>query len=135
MAISYINWDASIFAYTVSAHILLVAITLAMALLITISEFIALKYKNKHYEVLAHKLTIALVINFAVGTASGVFMAVELFLFWPKFMEVVGAVAMSSFYAEVFAFLVESITLMIYVYFGTTLKTAGTTGLSAGESL
>jgi len=122
MGVSYINWDASIFAYTISAHILLVAITLAMALLITISEFIALKYKNKHYEVLTHKLTIALVINFAVGTASGVFMAVELFLFWPNFMKVVGAVAMSSFYAEVFAFLVESITLMIYVYFWDNFK-------------
>ncbi len=122
MGISYPDWDAAMFAYTITAHIIIVAITLAMALLITIAEYIALKKKNKHYEVLAHKLSIALVINFAVGTASGVFMAVELMLFWPVFMRVVGAVAMGSFYAEVFAFLVESITLMVYVYFWDNFK-------------
>jgi len=122
MGISYPTWDAAIFAYTITAHILLVSITLAMALLITISEYIALKKKNKHYEALAHKVSIALVINFAVGTASGIFMAVELMLFWPNFMRVVGAVVMSSFYAEVFAFLLESITLMTYVYFWNNFK-------------
>ncbi len=122
MGISYPVWDSAMFAYTISAHILIVAITLAMALLITISEYIALKNKNKYYEALAHKLSIALVINFAIGTASGVFMAVELMLFWPVFMKLVGAVAMLSFYAEVFAFLVESITLMVYVYFWDNFK-------------
>ena len=122
MGISYPVWDSAMFAYTISAHILIVAITLAMALLITISEYIALKKKNKYYEALAHKLSIALVINFAIGTASGVFMAVELMLFWPGFMKLVGAVAMMSFYAEVFAFLVESVTLMVYVYFWDNFK-------------
>ena len=122
MGISYPVWDSAMFAYTISAHILIVAITLAMALLITISEYIALKKKNKYYEALAHKLSIALVINFAIGTASGVFMAVELMLFWPDFMKLVGAVAMMSFYVEVFAFLVESVTLMVYVYFWDNFK-------------
>ncbi|WMT51778.1 MAG: cytochrome ubiquinol oxidase subunit I [Ferroplasma sp.] len=122
MGISYPVWDSAMFAYTISAHIIIVGITLAMALLITIAEYIALKRKNKYYEALAHKLSIALVINFAIGTASGVFMAVELMLFWPVFMRLVGAVAMLSFYAEVFAFLVESITLMVYVYFWDNFK-------------
>ncbi len=122
MGISYPVWDSAMFAYTISAHIIIVAITLAMALLITISEYVALKHKNKYYEALAHKLSIALVINFAIGTASGVFMAVELMLFWPVFMQLVGAVAMLSFYAEVFAFLVESITLMVYIYFWDNFK-------------
>ena len=122
MGISYPVWDSAMFAYTISAHILIVAITLAMALMITITEYIALKHKNKYYEALAHKLSIALVINFAIGTASGVFMAVELLLFWPVFMKLVGAVAMLSFYAEVFAFLVESVTLMVYVYFWDNFK-------------
>ena len=54
MGISYPVWDSAMFAYTISAHILIVAITLAMALLITISEYIALKKKNKYYEALAH---------------------------------------------------------------------------------
>ncbi len=115
--VSYQIWNASIFAYTISSHILIVTLTLGLSLLILISEFIALRYKNKYYEALAHKMSIALVINFAFGTASGVFMAVELFLFWPEFMRVVGDVAMGTFYAEVFAFLVESISLVTYVYF------------------
>ena len=113
MSITYPNWDASIFAYTVSAHILIVTLTLGLALLILISEFIGLKYKNKYYEALAHKMSIALVINFAIGTASGIFMAVKLMLFWPNFMAMVGDVAMGAFYAEVFAFLVESIALIM----------------------
>ena len=122
MSITYPNWDASIFAYTVSAHILIVTLTLGLALLILISEFIGLKYKNKYYEALAHKMSIALVINFAIGTASGIFMAVKLMLFWPNFMAMVGDVAMGAFYAEVFAFLVESIALMVYVYFWDNFK-------------
>ena len=44
---------------------------------------------------------------------------------WPGFMKLVGAVAMMSFYAEVFAFLVESVTLMVYVYFWDNFKNRG----------
>ncbi|AAT43449.1 cytochrome ubiquinol oxidase subunit I [Picrophilus oshimae DSM 9789] len=120
--VSYPVWDSAMFAYTISSHILLVTLTLGLALLITISEFIGIKYKNRYFLTLARKASTALVINFAVGTASGIFMAVELYLFWPEFMKVVGAVAMSAFYAEVFAFLLESITLMMYVYFWDNFK-------------
>ncbi len=122
MGVSYPNWDAAMFAYTISSHILIVTLTLSLALLILVAEFIGLKYKNKYYETLAHKASLALVINFAFGTASGVFMAVELMLYWPEFMRVVGDVAMGAFYAEVFAFLLESITLVVYVYFWNNFK-------------
>ena len=44
-------------------------------------------------------------------------MAMELFLFWPTFMKLVGEVSMGPFYVEVFSFLLEAIALPMYVYF------------------
>ncbi len=117
MSISYPNWDAAMFAYTISAHILLVTLSMGLAITITIAEFLALKKKDKYYDALAYKLSKALVIFFAVGTASGTVMAMELFLFWPAFMKLVGEVSIGPFYVEVFSFLLEAIALPMYVYF------------------
>jgi cytochrome bd quinol oxidase subunit 1 apoprotein (EC 1.10.3.-) len=115
--ISYPVWDSAMFAYTISAHILLVSLSMGLAITVTIAEFLALKKKDKYYDTLAYKLSKALVIFFAVGTASGTVMAMELFLFWPSFMKLVGEVAMGPFYVEVFSFLLEAIALPMYVYF------------------
>ncbi len=117
MAISYPVWDSAMFAYTISAHILLVSLSMGLAIMVTISEFLALKKKDKYYDTLAYKLSKALVIFFAVGTASGTVMAMELFLFWPNFMKLVGEVSIGPFYVEVFSFLLEAIALPMYVYF------------------
>ena len=117
MIISYPNWDAAMFAYTISAHILLVSLSMGLAITVTIAEFLALRKKDKYYDTLAYKLSKALVIFFAVGTASGTVMAMELFLFWPAFMRLVGEVSMGPFYVEVFSFLLEAIALPMYVYF------------------
>ena len=54
---------------------------------------------------------------FAIGTASGTVLAVELFALWPSFMVVVGKVDILPFYYEVFAFLLESICLVLYFYY------------------
>ncbi|MEM0139730.1 MAG: cytochrome ubiquinol oxidase subunit I [Ferroplasma sp.] len=117
MGISYPTWDSAMFAYTISAHILLVSLSMGLAIMVTIAEFLALKKKDKYYDTLAYKLSKALVIFFAVGTASGTVMAMELFLFWPSFMKLVGEVSMGPFYVEVFSFLLEAIALPMYVYF------------------
>ena len=115
--ISYPVWDSAMFAYTISSHILLVSLSMGLAIMVTIAEFLALKKKDKYYDTLAYKLSKALVIFFAVGTASGTVMAMELFLFWPTFMKLVGEVSMGPFYVEVFSFLLEAIALPMYVYF------------------
>jgi len=117
MIVSYPNWDAAMFAYTISSHILLVTLSMGLAIIMTIAEFLALKKKDKYYDTLAYKLSKALVIFFAVGTASGTIMAMELFLFWPVFMKLVGEVSIGPFYVEVFSFLLEAIALPMYVYF------------------
>jgi cytochrome d ubiquinol oxidase subunit I len=90
---------------------------MGLAIMVTIAEFLALKKKDKYYDTLAYKMSKALVIFFAVGTASGTVMAMELFLFWPTFMKLVGEVSMGPFYVEVFSFLLEAIALPMYVYF------------------
>ncbi|AAT43194.1 cytochrome ubiquinol oxidase subunit I [Picrophilus oshimae] len=117
MAISYPVWDSAMFAYTISSHILFVTLSMALAITITIAEFLALRKKDKYYDTLAYKLSKGLVIFFAVGTASGTVMAMELFLFWPNFMKIVGQVSIGPFYVEVFSFLLEAIALPMYVYF------------------
>jgi|GEM_PF-351204 len=115
--ISYPDWDSAMFAFTISSHILLVSLSMGLAIMVTIAEFLALKKKDKYYDTLAYKMSKALVIFFAVGTASGTVMAMELFLFWPNFMKLVGEVSMGPFYVEVFSFLLEAIALPMYVYF------------------
>ncbi len=117
MVVSYPVWDSAMFAFTISSHILLVSLSMGLAIMVTIAEFLGLIKKDKYYDTLAYKLSKALVIFFAVGTASGTVMAMELFLFWPNFMKLVGEVSMGPFYVEVFAFLLEAIALPMYVYF------------------
>ena len=57
MSISYPNWDAAMFAYTISAHILLVTLSMGLAITITIAEFLALKKKDKYCDALVYKLS------------------------------------------------------------------------------
>lgn len=77
----------------------------------------AIRKKDIHYEVLSRRLAKALVIFFAVGTASGTVLAVELFTLWPSFMVLIAKVDILPFYYEVFAFFLEAISLVLYVYY------------------
>ncbi len=55
---------------------------------------------------------------FGIGTASGVVMAVELVTLFPTFMTLVSETgAISIFYTEIFAFFLETIALVMYVYY------------------
>ena len=55
---------------------------------------------------------------FGIGTASGVVMAVELVTLFPAFMTLVSETgAISIFYTEIFAFFLETIALVLYIYY------------------
>ncbi|MCL4391605.1 cytochrome ubiquinol oxidase subunit I [Candidatus Parvarchaeota archaeon] len=110
-------FDAGLMGYSLAVHILLVTIGMTLPIIMSISEFISIKYRNKMYDVLAKRLANALIIFFAVGTASGIVVAVELFVLWPKFISVLGQVGILPLYMEVFAFFTEAIFLGIYIYF------------------
>lgn len=111
-------FDRFLFAYTIGTHIILVTMSISLIVLISIAEFIGIRKNDQHYLTLSERLTKVFVISFGVGTASGIVMAVEMFNLFPAFMTLVsqtGAIAL--FYAEVFAFFLETISLVIYVYY------------------
>ncbi|MCL4314840.1 MAG: cytochrome ubiquinol oxidase subunit I [Candidatus Thermoplasmatota archaeon] len=112
-----IGFDRFLMGFTLGAHILIVTLSISLSLIVSIAEFLAIRKKDPHYEVLSRRLAKALVIFFAVGTASGTVLAVELFTLWPTFMVLIAKVDILPFYYEVFAFFLEAISLVLYVYY------------------
>ena len=116
--VDMVLFDRYLFAFTIASHILLVSMSIALIIVIVLAEFMAIRGGDKHYETLYKRLTRVFVISFGVGTASGVVMAVEFVTLFPAFMTVVSQTgAISLFYAEVFAFFLETIFLVLYVYY------------------
>ena len=115
--VNLVLFYAGLMGYSLAVHILLVTIGMTLPILMSIAEFVSIKYKVKIYDVLAKRLANALIIFFAVGTASGVVVAIELFVLWPKFISVLGQVGILPLYMEIFAFFTEAIFLGIYIYF------------------
>ena len=107
-----------LFAFTIGSHILLVSTSIALAVLISVAEFVAIRKHDQIYEALARRLAKVFVISFAVGTASGIVMAVELVGLFPSFMTLVSSTgAVVLLYAEVSAFFLEVLALVLYVYY------------------
>jgi cytochrome d ubiquinol oxidase subunit I len=114
-----VPFDRFLFAFTIASHIILVSMSIALIVVISISEFISIRRNNRYYSALSRRLSKAFVIVFGVGTASGVVMAVELVTLFPAFMTLVSQTgAISIFYVEIFAFFLETIALVMYIYHG-----------------
>jgi len=112
-----------LFAFTIGSHILLVSTSIALVVLISVAEFISIRKHDKVYEALARRLAKVFVISFAVGTASGIVMAVELVSLFPTFMTLVASTgAIVLLYAEVSAFFLEVLALVLYVYYWNAFK-------------
>ena len=112
-----------LFAFTIGSHILLVSTSIALAFLISVADFLSIRGHDPTYEALARRLTKVLVISFGVGTASGIVMAVELVGLFPSFMTLVASTgAMVLFYAEISAFFLEVLALVLYVYYWNAFK-------------
>ncbi len=111
-----VDVDRAVMGFSLSIHIVLAAIGVALPLIMVALEFIGIRKKDSHYRLLVKRLSLVFLILFAVGSASGVLVALELFLLWPNFMALVGQVAILPVYMEVFAFFMETIFLGIYVY-------------------
>lgn len=116
-------FDRFLFAFTVGSHIILVTMSISLIVLISIAEFIGIRKNDQNYLTLSNRLTKVFVISFGVGTASGIVMAVELVNLFPVFMTLVSETGVISlFYAEVFAFFLETIALVLYVYYRNAFK-------------
>ena len=115
---SVVTFDRALFAFTIGSHIIIVSVSISIILFITILEGLFLFRRESRYSELIYRLKRVFVISFGVGTASGIVMAVELVNLFPGFMTLVSETgAINLFYAEVFAFFLETIVLVVYVYF------------------
>ncbi len=115
---SMVTFDRFLFAYTIGSHIIIVAMSISIILMLTILEALHLIRKKPEYLELIRRLKKIFVISFGIGTASGIVMAVELVALFPGFMTVVAQTGVIDlFYYEVFAFFLETIALVVYVYF------------------
>ncbi|MDE1851903.1 MAG: cytochrome ubiquinol oxidase subunit I [Candidatus Micrarchaeota archaeon] len=108
--------DRALMGFSLGVHIILAVIGIALPLIILLSEIMYARTKDKAYRALSKRLSTVLVILFAVGTASGTLVALELAVLWPKFMALVGQVAILPFYVEAFAFFGEAIFLSAFLY-------------------
>lgn len=118
--------------FSLSIHIVLAVIGMVLPIMILIAEYLGMKYGDRDYTVLAKRLATALLIFFAIGTASGMLVAINLFFLWPTFAALVGKVAILTVYIEVFAFFSESIFLALYLYSGGVFKNKNTRLLLMG---
>ena len=113
-----VAFDRFLFAFTLASHITLVATSIALIVIIVLAEFLSIRRGDPGFADIARRLTKVFTISFGVGTASGIVMAVELVTLFPAFMTVGAQTgAITLFYFEVFAFFLETIFLVLYVYY------------------
>jgi cytochrome bd ubiquinol oxidase subunit I len=123
VAFPIVDFDRFLFAFTIASHILLVSVSIGLAILISVVEFLSARTSDRYYGALTRRLVRPFVISFGVGTASGIVMAVELVNLFPTFMTLVSKTGVIAiFYVEVFAFFIETVLLVVYVYFGSTFR-------------
>ncbi|MDG6995013.1 MAG: cytochrome ubiquinol oxidase subunit I [Nitrososphaerota archaeon] len=117
------GFDRFLFAFTIASHITLVATSIALIVIVVLAEFLSIHYNDKNYGILAKRLTKVFTISFGVGTASGIVMAVELVTLFPAFVTVGAQTGVIElFYFEVFAFFLETLFLVLYVYYANAFK-------------
>ena len=113
-----ILFDRFLFAFTIASHIILVSLSIALIIIISIAEFISIRRNDIYYSALSKRLSKVFAIIFGIGTASGIVMAVELVTLFPTFMTLVSQTgAILVFYVEIFAFFLETIALVMYLYY------------------
>ncbi len=118
MAFPMVDFDRFLFAFTIGSHILLVSVSITLSILISITEFLSIRYNDRYYGALARKLLRVFIVSFGVGTASGVVMAIELVNLFPGFMTLVSQTGVIAvFYVEIFAFFIETVFLVVYAYY------------------
>lgn len=111
-----LDYGRLLMAFTLSVHSLFVIVGIGLAFFISAAEFLGLRKHDGAYLRMARSWSRGFVLLFAVGAASGVTVAVELYLLWPSFMAVASQIIILPLFTEVFAFFVEAIFLGIYMY-------------------
>ncbi|KAB7663418.1 cytochrome ubiquinol oxidase subunit I [Bacillus sp. B1-b2] len=116
MEFDTVTISRAITAMTLIFHIIFATLGVGVPLFISLAEFIGIKKKDKHYELLAKRWSRGFVISVAIGVVTGTAIALQLSLVWPNFMQLAGNVIALPLFMEVFAFFFEAIFLGIYLY-------------------
>jgi len=122
MLLDSIIFDRAAMGFSLGVHILLVMFGVTMPVMILLADYLWIRNGDKIYKTLSNRLTTVFAILFGVGTASGTLVAIELLVLWPKFMALVGQVAISPVNVEVLVFFTEAIFLTIYLFYKDTFK-------------
>lgn len=120
---SHVLLARALFGITLGYHIGYATITVGTPLLILLAEILAVRTGQPFYRIFAKRITLVLMLLVGVGLVTGTTVAVMLSVLWPGFMKTVGEVINLPFQIEVFAFMLESLFLAIYVYGGKRLST------------
>ncbi|MCL4451346.1 MAG: cytochrome ubiquinol oxidase subunit I, partial [Candidatus Thermoplasmatota archaeon] len=60
------NFDRFLMGFTLASHILIVTMSIGFSILISLAEFLAIRWKDPYYEAMARRFAKAFVIFFAV---------------------------------------------------------------------
>ncbi len=119
---SHLMMARALFGITLGYHIGYATISVGAPMLIVIAEILAARTGQEEYRLFAKRVTMVLVLLVGVGLVTGTTVAVMLSVLWPGFMKTVGQVINLPFQIEVFAFMLESLFLAIYLYGGDRLS-------------
>jgi len=105
------------FAITVGFHFIFPPITIGLALMLVIIEWIGWKKNDNEYIKLGKFFAKILAVTFAVGVASGLVMVLQFGTNWARYSVFVGDIFGAPLAAEaVFAFFLESTFLGLYLF-------------------
>jgi cytochrome d ubiquinol oxidase subunit I len=113
-ALSLSRWQ---FATTTLYHFTFVPLTLGLAPLLAVMQTLAYRTKNQKWERLVRFFGVLFLINFAIGTATGIVQEFEFGMNWSSFSKYVGDVFGSPLAIEgLGAFMLESTFIGLWVF-------------------
>jgi len=106
----------ALFGSSMAFHIIFATLGVGLPIMIVIAEVLYHLKKDRHYALLARRLTKGFAIVLGVAIPSGTIVGVMISLLWPGYMQIVQQVIALPFQVEIFAFFLESLFMAIYVY-------------------
>ena len=119
---SVLYFDRGLMDFSLSFHIVLASLAMALPLIMVAAEYLYLRKKDNDYYVLARRMSKVFLLFFAIGTASGILVSINILVLWPKFMSLVSQVAILPFSLETDAFFAESLFVAVYFFSWKKLK-------------
>jgi len=112
----YLDWALNLSALGIYIHAVTVAIVIGFSLALLIVEFVGIRRKDDLLLKAAKTVSLALLIVFVYGAATGTLVEFGLLQVWSGVLLVAGSFAFIPFYLELVAFVLEAATLIALYY-------------------